>query len=70
MDQDLRVAFDSPIEFVIRFWGLVESAFVRHDKRWLGAAADNQVTQVAIVCLDVALASTKRQTLLEQFTEG
>lgn len=39
------------------------------DEAWFGLAGDDKVTKVAVVRLDVALASSEGQTLLEELAE-
>lgn len=49
---------------------LVDAALVGDDKVGLGPAGDDEVTEVPVVGLDVALASAEVETLLEELAKG
>ena len=51
MEEDLGVALDALVELVVGQRGLVERHVVRDYEGRLGAAGDDQVTQVAVVFL-------------------
>jgi hypothetical protein len=70
MQQHLGVAIDSLVELVISIDSLVNVDFVRDDKRRLSAARDDEVAELAVVGLDVALACTEEKTLFEELAEG
>jgi hypothetical protein len=63
MDQHLRVPIFSPIKFLVRFWCLVDTYFVRDNKGGFGAAGDDHVAQVSVVLLYVALACADCESL-------
>lgn len=63
MQQHLGISVNPPVELVIRLWRLVNAHLVRHDKGWLGATGNDQVSKVAVVGLDVTLASAEGETL-------
>lgn len=69
MDQHLGVAVYPAVELVVCVDRAVQSDLVADDKAWLGLAGDDKVTKVAVVRLDVALAGSKGQTLLEELAE-
>lgn len=70
MKQDLGVAIDSLVELVISIDGLINVNFVRNDERWLSTSGDDEVAELTVVGLDVALASAEEQSLLEELAEG
>jgi hypothetical protein len=63
MDQNLRVPIFSPIKFLIRFWCLIDTYFVRDDKGRFGATGDDHVAQVSVVLLYIALACADCESL-------
>lgn len=63
MYQDLSIAIDALVELFVSVWCLVDSDLVRHNERWFCPSSNDEVTEVAVICLDVALASSKRQSL-------
>jgi len=65
MEQNLGIPINSAIKLVIRLNSLIEADFVADDETGLGNTGDDEITEVTIVCLDVALASTKRETLFQ-----
>lgn len=67
--QDFGVAIDSLVELVVSIDCLVNVDFVRDDERGLGAAGDDEVTELTIVGLDVALTCAEMQSLLKQLAE-
>lgn len=64
MDQHFGIPIHPPIKLVVCNLRLVNADLVGHDKARLGLAGDNQVTEVAIVGLDIALASADREALV------
>lgn len=65
MDEHLGIPFHALVELVVRGRRLVEVDVVAHDEAGLGFARDDQVAEVAVVFLHVALekaVSTKRRT--------
>lgn len=63
MNQDLRIPLNPFVKLLVRHRRLVDANLVRNDKRWLGLARDDQVTQVPIVSFDVALAGAEGEAL-------
>lgn len=59
VDQDLGVSLYSLIELVIRLRRIFKTALVRHDKAWFRLSSDDQIPEVSIVMLDVALSSAQ-----------
>lgn len=70
MQEHLSVALNPLIELVVCHDGIVKVNFVRHNEGRLGSSRDDQVTQVAVVRLDVALTCTEGETLLEELAEA
>ena len=64
MQQDFGVSVDSSVKLVIRLNGFLETDFVAHDKTRLGSSSYDQIAEVTIVGLDVALSGTKEQSLV------
>lgn len=64
MNQNFCVSVDSLVELLVRDLGLLDVDLMRHDERWLGLAGDDQVTEVSVVLLHVALTCSERQTLV------
>ena len=63
MDEDLGVPVDPLVKFVIRNLGVFDADFVRHDKAGLGLASNDEVAEISVVGLDVALPRTEGETL-------
>ena len=63
MQQDLGVPIDPAIELVIRLDSAIHADLMADHETGLGPSRDNQITEVAVVGLDVALAGTERETL-------
>ena len=59
MNQHLGVSIDPLIKLVISNHCLVKTDLMRHHKAWLSFSRNDKVTEVAIICLDVALACTE-----------
>lgn len=55
MDQNLGVPFDSLIELVVRDLGILDADLVADDEARLGFTSDDQVTEVPVVLLYIAL---------------
>jgi hypothetical protein len=70
MEQNFGVAINSLVELVVSINSLVNVDFVRNDERGLSTARDDEVAELTVVGLDVALACTEVKTLLEELTEG
>jgi len=68
--QDFGVAIDSLVELVISIDGLINVDLVRNDERWLSTSGDDEVAELTVVGLDVALASAEEQSLFEELAEG
>ncbi len=56
MDEHLGIAVDAPVEFLVRDGSVVDGDVVADDEAWGGAAGEDEVAEVAVVVLDVALA--------------
>lgn len=63
MQQDLCVAVDTLIELVISGDSLVDVDLVADNKAGLCDASDDEVAQITIVSLDIALSGTEGKTL-------
>ena len=63
MDQYLRVSILSSIKLRVRTRGIINPDLVRYHEGWLSTARDDHIAKVAIVSLDIALASTDRESL-------
>ena len=63
MYQDLCVAFNSLVKLLIRPGRLVNANFVRDNEAWVCSSSDNQIAQIPIVLLDVALTGTDGKAL-------
>ena len=73
MQQHFCVAIDPPIELVVCFDSVVNADLVADHEAWLCLTRDDQVAEVPVVRLDVALSSAERQTLsrlLESVKDG
>ena len=70
MQQNLGVPVDPPVELVIRIDRIVNVNLVAHDETWLCSSRDDQVAQIAVVSLDIALAGPNRETFLEKLAKG
>jgi len=67
--QDLGVPIDSLVELVISIDGLINVDLVRNHERWLSTSGDDEVAELTVVGLDVALTSAEEQSLLEELAE-
>lgn len=65
MNEHLGVPINTLIKLFVRHFGVVNVDLVRHDEAGLGSARNDQVAKVAVVRLDIALASSKGETLVE-----
>jgi len=65
MDQHLRIPIDALIELLIRARRVIDVDLMGDHKTRLRAPGDDQVAQVAIVGLDVALAGAYTQALFD-----
>jgi hypothetical protein len=63
VNQHLRVPLDSLVEFVICHLRLFDRDLVADDEAGLRLAGDDQVSEVSVVLLDVALAGCEFQSL-------
>ena len=70
MKQDLGVTINSLVELVVSIDSLVNVDFVGDDKRGLSTAGDDEVAELTIIGLDVALTCAEVQALLEELAEG
>ena len=53
--QDLRIAIDSLIEFIVSIRGVFNRYVMADDAPWLGAARYDQIPQIFVVSLDRSL---------------
>ena len=65
VDEHLGVPVNTLIKLFVRNLGVVDVDLVRHDEAGLGSARNDQVAKVAVVGLDIALAGSKGETLVE-----
>jgi hypothetical protein len=70
MKQDLSIPVNPPVELVVRLYRIVNTTLMRHHKRRLSPAADNEVAQVSIVRFDIALSCAQAQPLLKQLAKA
>lgn len=70
MDQDLGVSLDSLVELVVGNLRVIDADLVRNHERWLGLARDDQVSEVSVVLLDVALTGSECETLADMSVTG
>lgn len=63
MDEHLGIPVDALIEFLVRDRGVGEGDVVADDEARVGAAGDDQVAQLPVVVLDVALAGGEGEAL-------
>ena len=56
MNEHLRIAINSLVEFLVCVRCLLDADLVADDEAGLGFSGNNQITEVAIVPLDVGLA--------------
>ena len=65
VNQDLHIAILPPIEFLVRFWRIINPHFMTYNKARFRSSRDDHIPQVAIVGLHIALPSGKMKTLCE-----
>lgn len=63
MDDNLCVPVLSFIELVISSLGIGEPNLMRNHKTRLGLTSNDHVSQITVVCLDIALSSAERKAL-------
>jgi hypothetical protein len=63
MDENLCVTVNSPGKLVIGHLGVLDINLMRDHEAGLGLSGNDQVTQVPVVRLDIALASADSETL-------
>ena len=63
MDEHFGVPIDSLIKLVVGNLGVLDADLVRYDETRLCPAGNDQVAEIAVVGLDVALTGTERETL-------
>jgi hypothetical protein len=64
MDDNLGVPVHSLVELLVRCLGVLDSNLVRDDEAGLSFPSDDQVAELAVISLDVALACADCQALL------
>lgn len=70
MQEHFRVSFDPLVELLVRLRRLAKRNLMRDHKAGFCSSSNDQVTQVAVVRLDIALAGAQVQALLEELAEG
>ena len=70
MQQHLGVAIDSLVKLLISIDSLVNVDFVRNNEGGLSTAGNDEVAELTVVGLDVALTCAEVQALLEELAEG
>ena len=65
MDQHLGIPLDPLIKLIICHFSVVDSNLVADHERRFRSAGDDQVSQVPVVLLDIALARCQRETLCQ-----
>src|SRR5947199_213309 len=70
MQKHLRVSLNPFVELLIRGRRLTKSDLMRYHEAWLRPPSNDQVSQVAVVSLYVALAGSKVETFLEELAKG
>lgn len=63
VNQNLGISVFSLVELDISTRRFINADFMRHDERWLCAPRDNHISEVTVVCLDVALAGSDGKSL-------
>jgi hypothetical protein len=56
MDEDLGVSFDSLIELIVGHLRIIDTNLVTDDETRFSFSRDDQIPEVSIVLLDIALA--------------
>ena len=64
MDQDFGVALDPLVELDICVRHCVDAYLVTYHEARFGLSSNDEVSQVAVVCLDVALSGGQVKSLL------
>lgn len=70
MNQHLGISLDPLIKLLICRRGIVDGDLVADNEAGLRLAGDDQVAEIPVVVLDVALASRQGEALLEELAEG
>ena len=63
MNQNLGIPINPLIELLVRQGSIVNIDFVTDNEAGFSTTGDYEVTKVAVVFLDIALASSERETL-------
>src|SRR5579884_1585790 len=69
-ENNLRIAFDALVKFIIGRRGIVERNVIRDDKAGFRTTRNDHIAQVAIVALHVALPGAQAQALLKELAKG
>lgn len=64
MYQNLRVAFNPLVKFLISRGSLINADLVRDNEAGICSPRDDHIAQVSVILLDVALAGAKCKTLM------
>jgi hypothetical protein len=70
VEQHLCVSINSLVKLVVSINSLVNVDFVRNDKGGLGTARDDEIAELTVVSLDVALAGAEEESFFEELAEG
>lgn len=63
MDENLGITINSLVKLLVRNFRIFNVDLVGHDKAGLGLARNDQISQVPVVRLDVALAAADGEAL-------
>lgn len=63
MDQDLGISFNPLVELVVCHLSVLDTDLMADHKRWLRLTGNDQIPQVSVILLDIALARGQRQAL-------
>ena len=63
MQKNLGISINPLVKLVVGNLGILNANFMRHHKAWLGLASDDEVAQISVVSLYIALAGAKSKTL-------
>ena len=58
MNQDLRISLYPLIELLVCHRSVINCDLVRNDEAWLCSSSNNEISQMSVVSLDIALTST------------
>lgn len=70
VDEYLGVSVDPLVEFLIGFLRSTKVDLVGDNEAWLCSTGDDQISQVSVVSLYIALSGAEVQTFLEELQES